>query len=69
MGELELTGTHKSMTVKEYEFTVQLKFTGEGKDRDECFENGVDQLDMYSVDHLFSKNDIKIVNTKRVDNG
>ena len=55
--------------MKEYEFTVQLKFTGEGKDKDECFENGVDQLDMYSVDHLFSKNDIKIVNTKRVDNG
>ena len=52
--------------MKEYEFTVQLKFTGEGKNKDECFENGVDELDMYSVEHLFYKGGYKIINTKRV---
>lgn len=53
--------------MKEYEFTVQLKITGEGKNKDECFDNAIDELDMYSVDHLFSKGGYKIVNTKRVE--
>lgn len=55
--------------MKEYEFTVQLKITGEGKNKDECFDNAIEELDMYSVESLFYKGGYKIVNTKRVNNG
>lgn len=52
--------------MKEYEFTVELKFNGVGKNKDECFDNAIEELDMYSVESLFYKGGYKIKNVKKV---
>tara|TARA_R100000231_G_scaffold134969_1_gene108990 strand:- start:1068 stop:1235 length:168 start_codon:yes stop_codon:yes gene_type:complete len=55
--------------MKEYQFTIQFTFNGIGKNKDECLDQGITDLDMYSVEHLFNKGNLKIVDSKRVDNG
>lgn len=52
--------------MKEYEFTVQFSFQGTGKNKDECLDQGITDLDMYSVEHLFNKGNLKIVKSERV---
>ena len=52
--------------MKEYEFTVELKFSGVGNNKDECFENAIEELDMYSVGSLFYKGGYKLKNAKKV---
>ena len=52
--------------MKEYQFTIQFTFNGIGKNKDECLDQGITDLDMYSVEHLFNKGNLKIVSSKRI---
>lgn len=54
------------MANKTYRFKVEITFDGEGSNKDECYSNGVSELDMYSVESLFYKGDTRIKESKRV---
>tara|TARA_R100001480_G_scaffold36445_2_gene49096 strand:- start:82 stop:249 length:168 start_codon:yes stop_codon:yes gene_type:complete len=53
--------------MKNYEFTVEIKFNGVGRNKSECFDNAIEELDMYSVESLFYKGGYKIKNIKKVE--
>lgn len=52
--------------MKNYEFVVELKFNGVGENIDDCLNNGIRELDMYSVSNLFYKRGFKVKSRKRV---